>query len=330
MRSSPGRSVHRSRRERDHGLAAGWTIAPMHRDDWSAADAVAVHVLHEHGGVAKLTSFLEAGLSAYQVAAMLRRGVLERPRSGWYVDPALPWQAKHAIRVGGLLSCVSACESFGLPVPPRRGRRVHVLLPNNAPRVRHNRDRRRYVVPGEDLEVVRHWSTQEGTRRGWRTDLVETLVDLIGCVSDDWWVAAVDAALHRPRGGEPIMSDDELRLLREALPPAVRDLLMLVDPSAESCLETLLRLAMDRRGIRRVVPQFVPHPAHRGDFLVGDRLIVEADGAEFHDAEADRIRDAFLATLGYTVLRFTYTEIIEDIEGCLDRIEAALAALSVS
>ena len=302
----------------------------MHRDDWSATESVAAHVLREHGGVAKLASFLGAGLSEYQVAALLRRGYLDRPRSGWYVDPTLPWQAKLAIRVGGVLSCVSACESFGLPVPPRRGRLIHVLLPNNAPRVRHSRDRRHYVVPGEDLEVVRHWSVRPGTRRGWRTDLVETLVDLIGCVPDDWWVAAVDAALHRPRGGEPVMSDDELRLLREALQPVVRDLLGLVAPSAESCLETLLRLAIDRRGIRPVVPQFVPHPAYRGDFLVGDRLIVEADGEEFHDAEADRIRDAFLASLGYTVIRFTYAEIIEDIEGCLDRIEAALAALSVS
>lgn len=301
----------------------------MHREDWSAAEASAAQVLREHGGVAKLASFLGAGLSGYQVAALLRRGYLDRPRSGWYVDPDLPWRAKLAIRVGGVLSCVSACDSFGLPVPPGRGRLIHVLLPNNAPRVRHNRDRRHYVAPGEDLEVVRHWSTQEGTRRGWRTGLVETLVELIGCVPDDWWIAAVDAALHRPRGGEPLMSNDELRLLREALHPSVRRLLALVDPSAESCLETLLRLGMERRGIRPVIPQFVPHPAYRCDFLVGDRLIVEADGEQFHDTAADGIRDELLTALGYRVIRFTYAEIVEDIEGCLDVIEAALAALSV-
>lgn len=302
----------------------------MHRDDWSVAEAVATRVLTDHDGAAKLASFLAAGLSEYQVAALLRRGFLDRPRSGWYVHPALPWAAKIAIRVGGVLSCVSAIDSFGLPVPPRRGRRVHVLLPNNAPRVRHSRDRRHYVVPGEDLEVVRHWSPLEGTPRGWRTDLVETLVDLIGCVPDDWWIAAVDAALHRPRDRGPIMSDDQFRRLRERLPASVRALLALVDPSAESCLETLLRLAMARRGIRLVVPQFVPHPKYRADFLVGDRLLVEADGEEYHDEEADRIRDEFLAALGYVVIRFTYAEIIEDMEGCLDRIEAALAALSVS
>ena len=301
----------------------------MQRDDWSATETVAARVLHEHDGVAKLASFLAAGLSEYQVASLLRRGFLDRPRSGWYVDPALPWQGTLAIRVGGVLACVSACDSFGLPTPPRRGRVIHVLLPNNAPRVRHNRDRRHYVVPGEDLEVVRHWSRMDGTPRGWRTGLAESLVDLAGWVPEDWWIAAIDAALHRPRDGAPIMSEEVFRRFRELLPETLRCLLSLVDPSAESCLETLLRLAMDRREIRPVIPQFVPHPAYRGDFLVGDLLIVEADGEEFHDEDADRIRDTFLASLGYTVIRFSYSEIIDDIEGCLDRIEAALAALSV-
>ena len=287
-------------------------------------------MLREHDGVAKLLSFLAAGLTEYQVAALFRRGFLTRPRSGWYADPALPWEGRHAVRVGGLLSCASACGSFGLPLPPGAKRQQHVLLPRNAPRVRHNRDRRHYVVPGEDREVIRHWAPVEGTRRGWRTGLVESLVDLADCVPEDWWIAAIDAALHRPRDGAPIMSDEDFVRFRELLSERLRALLVLVDPSAESCIETLLRLAMERRGIRPVIPQFVPHPKYRGDFLVGDRLIVEADGEEFHDEEADRIRDAFLAALGYRVLRFTYSEIIDDIGGCLDRIEAALTALSVS
>ncbi|WP_162850834.1 endonuclease domain-containing protein [Amnibacterium kyonggiense] len=68
-------------------------------------------------------------------------------------------------------------------------------------------------------------------------------------------------------------------------------------------------------------------PAHRVDFLVRGRLVVEADGAAFHDSEQDRIRDAELRALGYVVLRFGYDRILHDIEAILDEIEAALAVL---
>jgi very-short-patch-repair endonuclease len=101
----------------------------------------------------------------------------------------------------------------------------------------------------------------------------------------------------------------------------------MTDPSAESCLESLLRLAMIRRGIGPIVLQAQPHPQHRVDFLVHGRLIVEADGEAFHDSERDRQRDAQLTALGYVILRFDYARIVFDIEGVLDEIEAALAAM---
>ena len=298
----------------------------MKRHDWTHAEGIAQQVLLRHQGVAKLATFLAAGLTAHQVAALHRRGFLDRPRSGWYTDPAIPWRGKHAIRVGGVLTCVSACDSFGLPVPLEGRRALHVRLQNNAPRVRHHRDRRHYVVPGEDREVVRHWSVEDGTPSGWRTPILESLVVAAQCVPLDWWIAALDAAFHRPRDGEPLLASGDLDRLRALIPAKLRPALELIDVDAESCIETLLRLAMQRRGIGPVTSQFVPHPAHRADFLVGSRLLVEADGAAFHDEDADRVRDAFLTALGYRVLRFSYLEIVYDIESVLDRIEEALAA----
>lgn len=51
----------------------------------------------------------------------------------------------------------------------------------------------------------------------------------------------------------------------------------------------------------------------RVDFLIGDGLVIEVDGAEFHtsrtDFEEDRRRDALLSALGYRVLRFSYNQI---------------------
>jgi very-short-patch-repair endonuclease len=329
-RSSPGTEKLDSRIRRCRVPRAGSSIAILlDMDDWSALDAVVKQVLGANDGVVPKRVLEAAGLTPRQIAAVFRRGVTERPRIGWYVDPALPWQAKHAVRVGGVLSCVSATDSFGLPVPADVRRRIHVLLPGNAPRMRHNRDRRRRVVPGEDQEVVIHWSVHDGQQRGWRTSLVDSLLQLADCVPLDWWIAALDAALHKPRDREPLMSAEEWLTLRRAVPERLRPALDLVDPRAESVLETLVRLEMLRRGITPVIPQFKPHPAHRVDFLVGASLIVEADGERYHDTEKDRLRDAFLRGLGYRVIRFSSVRILTDLKGVVDDIEAALAELSV-
>lgn len=294
--------------------------------DWTRVDGIAKAVLAAHDGVAPKRAFEQAGLLPRQIAAIHRRGVMERPRTGWYVDPGLPWQAKCAVRVGGVLSCASAVDSFGLPISPEAQRTVHVLLPGNAPRMRHSRDRRHYVVPGEDRSVTIHWSIRDGSQPGWRTSLVDALLALADCEDLDWWVGALDAALHRPRDGEPLLAKAEWAELVSRLPARLRAEIARVDPSAESILESLLRLAMLRRGIGPVLPQFWPDPAHRVDFLVGRRLLVEADGLAYHDPEKDRIRDAFLRGLGYVVLRFTSDRILHDMEGVLAEIDAALAA----
>lgn len=61
----------------------------------------------------------------------------------------------------------------------------------------------------------------------------------------------------------------------------------------------------------------------RADILVTDgdrRLVVEADGAEFHNSpeqvERDKRRDRFCATQGIAVMRFTGAEITRDPRGC--------------
>jgi very-short-patch-repair endonuclease len=63
------------------------------------------------------------------------------------------------------------------------------------------------------------------------------------------------------------------------------------------------------------------------DFLVGSRLIVEADGEAFHDPIKDAVRDRVLTALGYRVLRFSYDRIVHDLDAVLDEIEAALSVL---
>jgi very-short-patch-repair endonuclease len=57
--------------------------------------------------------------------------------------------------------------------------------------------------------------------------------------------------------------------------------------------------------------QVVIEPIGRVDFVVGERLVIEVDGREFHsDPYKDRKRDALLSVAGRRVLRFLYAQIV--------------------
>jgi very-short-patch-repair endonuclease len=57
------------------------------------------------------------------------------------------------------------------------------------------------------------------------------------------------------------------------------------------------------------------------------KLVIELDGGQHAErAEADATRTAELAQHGYSVIRFRNNEIVENLEGVLAMIQAALAA----
>jgi very-short-patch-repair endonuclease len=65
----------------------------------------------------------------------------------------------------------------------------------------------------------------------------------------------------------------------------------------------------------------------RVDLLVERWVIVETDGAEFHDGTVsprDRRRDAALASRGYTVLRFRYAQVIFDLGSVANAVISAV------
>ncbi|GAA2900711.1 hypothetical protein GCM10010455_25760 [Microbacterium esteraromaticum] len=69
--------------------------------------------------------------------------------------------------------------------------------------------------------------------------------------------------------------------------------------------------------------QLAGHPV---DFLIGTHLVVQVDGWSFHSSSADRTRDlahdAELRLRGYTVFRYSYSQIIYD----WNHVERTLAA----
>jgi very-short-patch-repair endonuclease len=57
------------------------------------------------------------------------------------------------------------------------------------------------------------------------------------------------------------------------------------------------------------------------------KLVIEVDGGQhfFEDSiEYDRIRDEFLSSMGLTILRFTNTDVLQNIDGVIEVIEGKL------
>ena len=92
-------------------------------------------------------------------------------------------------------------------------------------------------------------------------------------------------------------------------------LLALADGRAQSGLETLARLRLRSRGLKIRVQVTIP-PVGRVDLLVGDRLVIELDGDEWHSTreqrEEDRRRDSALVARGYLVMRAGYHRVLDD------------------
>lgn len=289
------------------------------------AAATARAVLVEHEGVAHIRSFLAAGLTRRQVAALYRIGLLKRPRIGWYADPALPIDAIRAIRIGGVLGCISAARSWGLPVPGPDDGELHVSVEEDATRLRDSRNRTKHPPAGEEEGVHLHWLPRLKPVRGYRADVLDVLLQLAYCVPFDWLVAAIDRALHAPRNGSALLSTASWALLRTALPERLRRACDLADGRAESPIETIVRLGLVGLGIPFDLQVWVT-ATHRVDFLIGTRLVIEVDGRRHHDDpeafERDRERDALLASWGFRVLRFSYRQVTEDLPWVLDVIRA--------
>lgn len=83
-------------------------------------------------------------------------------------------------------------------------------------------------------------------------------------------------------------------------------------------------------------PVRVGNRTFRLDFAIftywGEKIAVEVDGHEFHEktkeqAARDKSRDRELITSGWTVVRFTGSEIWKDPEGCVGQIDRVCSAI---
>ncbi len=136
--------------------------------------------------------------------------------------------------------------------------------------------------------------------------------------------AVVESALERG-----LISQSGWDRAARSLPTATRRQLRGANRLSGSGGESLAKFGFIRAGIR-FSQQVQIVAGVRVDFLLGDRLVVEIDGAEFHATregfEEDRRRDALLRALGYRVLRFSYTQVTQRWSVVIAAVEAALSS----
>jgi very-short-patch-repair endonuclease len=252
------------------------------------------------GGVVDAAGLRALGVSRSGLDRALRAGTLRRIRRGWFATPAAHPDIVRAVRAGGALSCVSALRLRGAWVLDRE---LHVRVARGDAVVR---------APGVRL----HWTD----RRVGSTvidDPVTALGFAVGCVPLREAVAVTDSVAN----GRLVPAWELETVLQRS--PRGRRVLQSHDPTAESGLETFARLGL-RSARLRVRTQVVIATVGRVDLLIGDRLVLELDGAEWHTGigavEHDRHRDRQLAALGYIVLRVTYRQMLEEWDVVLDQI----------
>jgi very-short-patch-repair endonuclease len=121
-------------------------------------------------------------------------------------------------------------------------------------------------------------------------------------------VCALDSALQLK-----LISRSQARWLLAT--PKGRRIYDLSDGRSQSGLETLARLRLRSLGLR-VRVQVKISDIGRVDLLIGDRLVIELDGDQWHSTpeqrEEDRRRDSAMVALGYLVLRAGYWRVLDD------------------
>lgn len=118
---------------------------------------------------------------------------------------------------------------------------------------------------------------------------------------------------------------DYRRLETLPLRGRARRLLAECRPFADSGLESLMFQRLKWLPVRLRQQAFVV--GHRVDLLIGDRLVVQIDGAHHTGAQrtADIAHDAQLMVRGYRVLRFSYEQVMFQWELVEDAVLGAIA-----
>jgi len=249
--------------------------------------------------VATYRELRASGLSRSKIAESVASGRMRSLRRGVYERPGACESVRVAAVHGGSLACVTAAEHLGLWVLHHDGA-LHVGLPA------HGR-----AYPHDDCRCIAHWSERDHELATFGGPTVRSVLrQILRCRGVEEFFVCLESALRQGR-----LTAADLRWLERHTNANARDAIAFARRDADSGLESLFRWRLRRHALR-VRSQHTLVSVGRVDFLIGDRLIVEVDGAGNHDGESHRhrdlVRDANAAAWGYVTLRFDYAMVVYD------------------
>jgi very-short-patch-repair endonuclease len=291
-------------------------------EDWSQI------ARHQHGTISR-RQLLAGGLTTDKASSLLNRGILERRADGVYLLRGAPWTIDArmwtaVLATSGVLRSTSAAYLWGMIDQHRGPIRVAVARRRHLAQVIGVEIYRRDLPPGStllhsDLPVV--------CRSGAVLDHVASVpvaqgLNLLDRALQRGWLAEQDLQL---RLGRPLKGNSGIRQVVAALMPG-----------AEAESERLLHRLLRQSGIYGWTANHAVLVA--GQLLARldvafarQRLAIEVDGFAYHSAvgafQHDRSRQNELALLGWTVLRFTWSNLRHRPEYVVTTIRAALPAL---
>ncbi len=231
-----------------------------------------------------------------EVKRAIRQSSLTPIRRGWYGMPGCDPNVRRAVELGGALTCWQALGPAGAWEPVSSDGLLHVRVPERA----------------GALKLAKVHTAPVAAGRCPILDPIDppalAALCAVKCLPRHEVVAILDSMI---RAG--IMHPDDVYATLEYGGWTGRRVASSLDPSAESGLESILRLRLSALRVRFRTQAWI-RGCGRVDFLIGDRLVVEADGRAFHTGEVahqrDVDRDNALKALGYLPYHFTYADVV--------------------
>lgn len=271
------------------------------------------HWLRRQGGVAHRTEALRAGFSVSVLRERARAGEVRVLRRHWLALPTAPRDLADAARLGGRLTCLSLARRRGwwMPESTPGGLHLHVRPGSASPPVR----------AGWDGRI--HWSIPLApvAPTDLRVAVEDALAHIAVCLPWDEALILWESACTQEKLSPEVLRGIPWTTVR------ARDLAHATTGLSDSGIETDLFALV--RGWRVPVRQQVMLAGHPVDLLIGDWLVAQADGFEFHTQAKDRTRDiahdAELRLRGFNVMRFSYHQIVRDRRAVADVLRRAIA-----
>lgn len=261
--------------------------------------------LRELGGVARITTLIDLGVSRYSIRRALDGAELHRLRRDWVGLPGADPQLLLAASTGTLLTCVTQAKRLGLWVLDEA--EPHLASPHP-----------KAAVAAGSGKI--HWGRPVIAREP--GVLCDSVVNVLGfvaaCQPFESALAVWDSALNKGLVDLPALAQlpftgQARRLLREA------------SPFADSGLETFVRARL--RWMRVPIISQAWIDGHRVDFLIDGWLVLQIDGAHHVGAQrsADIRHDAELSLRGYEVMRCSYEQVVHQWHETQGLIQSLLA-----